>query len=146
MRIERVTHIDDNILRAFQRFIPDLTQDPERIPTKDDLKKVIQSPNNYLFLATNGNDVLGTLTLVFYNVPSGIKAWIEDVIVDDTARGQGVATALIRHAIETAEINGATKLDLSSQPWREAANKLYIKMGFDVRTTNMYRLTLNQDK
>ncbi|MGI6073027.1 MAG: GNAT family N-acetyltransferase [Fermentimonas sp.] len=145
MKIERVTHIDDNILKAFQKFIPELTKDPERIPTKDDLKKVIQSPNNYLFIATKGNNVLGSLTLAFYNVPSGIKAWIEDVIVDDEARGQGVATALISHAIETAELNGATKLDLSSQPWRQAANNLYVKMGFKRRDTNMYRLTLNQN-
>ena len=140
MQIERVTEVDEKILEAFQKFIPELTNEKDRVPTKEDLENVVSSPNNYLFVAEEENEIIGTLTLVFYRVPSGIKAWIEDVIVSDKARGKGVATALIWHAINIARENKAQKVDLSSSPWREAANKLYVKLGFEKRDSNMYRL------
>ena len=140
MYIERVTEIDENILKAFQYFIPELTSEKDRIPTTENLENVTSSPNNYLLVAKENDDIIGTLTLVFYWAPSGVKAWIEDVIVDDKARGKGVATALIWHALNLARENGAEKVDLSSRPWREAANNLYLKLGFEKRETNMYRL------
>jgi len=143
MHIERVTHIDEAIISAFDKFIPELTNDKDRHPTIDDLNKVISSDDNYLLIATEGFEIIGTLTLVFYRVPSGLKTWIEDVIVDDSARGKGVATALMWHALDLAQKKGAVKVDLSSQPWREAANNLYIKLGFEKRDTNMYRLYFN---
>lgn len=140
MHIERVTEINDNILTAFQKFIPDLTNETDRFPTKEDLEKVVSSSNNYLLIAREGDDIIGTLTLVFYWVPSGVKTWIEDVIVGENARGKGVATALMWHALNLAREKGAEKVDLSSRPWREAANNLYIKLGFEKRDSNMYRL------
>lgn len=140
MYIERVTEINDKILEAFQYFIPELTNEKDRVPTTEDLERVISSSNNHLLIAKDGDVILGTLTLVFYKVPSGIKAWIEDVIVSDEARGKGVATALIWHAINIAQENQAEKVDLSSSPWREAANNLYLKLGFQKRDSNMYRL------
>lgn len=144
MHIERITEIDEKILSAFQYFIPELTNEKDRIPTKEDLEYVISSPNNYILIAKEGDDILGTLTLVFYWVPSGVKTWIEDVIVADKARGKGVATALMWHALDLAREKGAQKVDLSSSPWREAANNLYLKLGFEKRDTNMYRLYLNK--
>ena len=140
MYIERVTEINDKILEAFQYFIPELTNEKDRVPTTEDLERVISSSNNHLLIAKDGDVILGTLTLVFYKVPSGIKAWIEDVIVSDEARGKGVANALIWHAINIAQENQAEKVDLSSSPWREAANNLYLKLGFQKRDSNMYRL------
>ncbi|MBF6596945.1 MAG: GNAT family N-acetyltransferase [Fermentimonas sp.] len=140
MYIERVTEINDKILEAFQYFIPELTNEKDRVPTTEDLERVISFSNNHLLIAKDGDVILGTLTLVFYKVPSGIKAWIEDVIVSDEARGKGVATALIWHAINIAQENQAEKVDLSSSPWREAANNLYLKLGFQKRDSNMYRL------
>ena len=142
MHIDRVTQIDESVVVAFEKLIPELTDDVKRVPTRKDLEKVIESDNNHLLIATEEFDVIGTLTLAFYHVPSGIKAWIEDVIVDDQARGKGVATALMWKALEIARKEGAEKVDLSSRPWREAANNLYIKMGFEKRDTNMYRLYL----
>ena len=144
MNIERVTEINEKILSAFQYFIPELTNEKNRIPTKEDLEVVVSSPNNYLLVAKEDDDIIGTLTLVFYWVPSGVKTWIEDVIVSDKARGKGVATALMWHALGLAREKGAEKVDLSSRPWREAANSLYLKMGFEKRDTNMYRLYLNK--
>ena len=144
MQIERITEVDENILNAFQKFIPKLTNEKDRVPTTEDLERVISSSNNYLIIAKEGDEIIGTLTLVFYWVPSGVKAWIEDVIVDDKARGKGVATALMWHALGLAREKGAEKVDLSSRSWREAANSLYLKMGFEKRDTNMYRLYLNK--
>lgn len=140
MIIERVTEIDEKTVKSFQYFIPELTNEKDRIPTKKDLENVVSSPNTYLLIAKEEDNIIGTLTLVFYWVPSGIKTWIEDVIVSDNARGKGVATALMWHALNLARENGAEKVDLSSRPWRNAANNLYLKMGFEERDTNMYRL------
>lgn len=140
MFIERITNIDERTANALQLLIPELTNDQNRIPTIEDLEKVISSPNNFIFIAKNNDEIIGTLTLVFYWIPSGLKVWIEDVIVSNNARGKGVATALMWHAIGIARENGAKKIDLSSSPWREAANNLYLKLGFEKRDTNMYRL------
>ena len=144
MHIKRLEHIDEPIVEAFERFIPALTGEENRKPTKEELEIVISSKDTYLFIATEGFDIIGTLTLVFYRVPSGIKTWIEDVIVCESARGKGVATALMWHALKVARDEGAEKIDLSSRPWREAANNLYLKMGFEKRDTNMYRLYLDK--
>lgn len=140
MFIERITNIDERTANALQLLIPELTNDQNRIPTIENLEKVISSPNNFVFIAKNNDEIIGTLTLVFYWIPSGLKVWIEDVIVSDKARGKGVATDLMWHAIGIARENGAKKIDLSSSPWREAANNLYLKLGFEKRDTNMYRL------
>lgn len=140
MFIERITNIDEKTANALQLLIPELTNDQNRIPTIENLEKVISSPNNFVFIAKNNDEIIGTLTLVFYWIPSGLKVWIEDVIVSNNARGKGVATALMWHAIGIARENGAKKIDLSSSPWREAANNLYLKLGFEKRDTNMYRL------
>ncbi len=140
MFIERITNIDERTANALQLLIPELTNDQNRIPTIENLEKVISSPNNFVFIAKNNDEIIGTLTLVFYWIPSGLKVWIEDVIVSNNARGKGVATALMWHAIGIARENGAKKIDLSSSPWREAANNLYLKLGFEKRDTNMYRL------
>ena len=140
MFIERITNIDERTANALQLLIPELTNDQNRIPTIENLEKVISSPNNFIFIAKNNDEIIGTLTLVFYWIPSGLKVWIEDVIVSNNARGKGVANALMWHAIGIARENGAKKIDLSSSPWREAANNLYLKLGFEKRDTNMYRL------
>jgi ribosomal protein S18 acetylase RimI-like enzyme len=140
MFIERITNIDERTANTLQLLIPELTNDQNRIPTIENLEKVISSPNNFVFIAKNNDEIIGTLTLVFYWIPSGLKVWIEDVIVSNNARGKGVATALMWHAIGIARENGAKKIDLSSSPWREAANNLYLKLGFEKRDTNMYRL------
>ena len=79
------------------------------------------------------------LSLVVFGIPTGIKAWVEDVVVDDGARGKGVGKSLMRHAMEQAKKLGAKTVDLTSRPSREAANKLYQSLGFETRQTNVYR-------
>ena len=103
---------------------------------------MIESPTTEVLVATDGDRILGALTLVVFRIPTGIKAWIEDVVVDDDARGRGVGDALNRYAIELARQKGARKVDLTSRPHRESANRLYKRLGFVERTTNVYRFDL----
>lgn len=145
MIIKRLTEIDEPTIHALGRLIQQLTGS-KKVPLGEELEKVIESDDTYLFVATEKEEIIGTLTLVFYRIPSGLKVWIEDVIVSESHQGKGVATALIWHALEVARSKGARKADLTSSPSREAANKLYRKMGFDRRETNMYRLVLLEDK
>ena len=94
---------------------------------------------------TAGEDeekIVGMLTLAVFRIPSGVRAWIEDVVVDTEARGRGIGAALVRRAIEIAQESGARTVDLTSRPSREAANKLYQKLGFEQRSTNVYRYTI----
>lgn len=145
MQITRITRVDESTVDVFKRLMPQLTGKQEH-PTLEDLQKVVQSPDTHLFFATEGEEVIGTLSLVFYQIPAGLKAWIEDVIVDEKARGKGVATALIWHALYIARQEGAKKVDLTSLPQRIPANRLYLKMGFEKRESNMYRYYFKDDK
>ena len=138
MKIERVTIVDDHIVSSFSRLIPQLTG-KEKYPSRDELEEVVKSENSYLFIATIDGEVTGSLTLLFNRLVTGLKGWIEDVVVDEAARGKGVATALIWHALKIAEENEVLHVDLTSQPVREAANRLYLKLGFTERETNVYR-------
>lgn len=144
MHIDRLTHVDESTVQAFKKLMPQLTG-KEGHPSLEELEKVIQSKDTFLFFATEEGEVIGTLTLVFYQLPSGLKAWIEDVIVDEDARGKGVATALLWHALHVAREEGARKVDLTSLPRRVAANRLYLKMGFEKRESNMYRYYLDEN-
>ena len=138
IKIERITKVDEGTVQIFKRLMPQLTGKDE-YPSLEELQQVIQSDERFLFFASEKGKVIGTLTLVFYQLPSGLKAWIEDVIVDERARGKGVATALLKHALQVARDGGALKADLTSMPWRKAANRLYQKIGFKKRESNMYR-------
>ena len=96
-----------------------------------------------LLMARDENDeYVGTLTLVLFRSPSGARGWIEDVIVDENSRGNGVGEALVDEAIRQAQKANARTLDLTSNPTREAANRLYVRCGFEERTTNVYRFSL----
>lgn len=137
MEIVRVREITEDILTAFKTLLPQLAEGYEI--TMDLLEDVIASDNTFLFIAKENNFILGTLTLAIYTIPTGTKAWIEDVIVDTKARGKGVGEELVKTAIAYAQEKGITRIDLSSRPERVGANKLYQKLGFTIRKTNMYR-------
>ena len=93
-------------------------------------------------MARVDGSILGSLTLAFYRIPTGLKAWIEDVVVDTEARGRGVGELLNRAALDEARRRGAKDVSLTSRPSREAANRLYLRIGFEARNTNVYRYTL----
>jgi ribosomal protein S18 acetylase RimI-like enzyme len=105
--------------------------------------EVVSSPATDLFLAYDDDGtVLGMATLATFRIPTGIRAWIEDVVVDDAARGKGVASAITLAMIDRARDLGCVTVDLTSRPTREAANRLYQKLGFQPRETNVYRFDL----
>jgi len=96
-----------------------------------------------VFVARVDGEIVGSLTLVFYRIATGLKAWIEDVVVDESARGHGVGEALHMAALDEARRHGAKAVSLTSRPSREAANRLYQRIGFSSRETNVYRYDLS---
>ncbi len=142
VRIAEVTDIDDVVVEGLVRLVPQLSSSAS-LPTADTLAEVAAAPVTRLLVARDdGGRVVGTLTLAVFRIPSGVRAWIEDVVTDEAARGQGVGESLTRRAVELAAQAGARSVELTSRPSREAANRLYARMGFQRRDTNVYRLDL----
>ncbi|CAB4830647.1 MAG: GNAT family N-acetyltransferase [Actinobacteria bacterium] len=142
IRIEPAIVADEELVEAFQRLLPLLSKSATPLEAYD-LESIVASPATTLFVARDGeNQIVGTLTLVLFRSPSGARGWIEDVIVDEEARGNGVGEALVDAAIDLARRSNARTLDLTSNPTREAANRLYVRCGFEQRTTNVYRFSL----
>ncbi|MEO6987396.1 MAG: GNAT family N-acetyltransferase [Aquihabitans sp.] len=133
------TEVTDELVDAFVRLTPQLSRSSPA-PSRDVLAEIVESPATYLLMARGDDGTLvGSLTLVLFRIPTGLRAWIEDVVVDGEARGQGVGEALNRFAIDVAAERGARSVDLTSRPSREAANRLYRRLGFEPRDTNVYR-------
>jgi ribosomal protein S18 acetylase RimI-like enzyme len=138
----RAAHVVDGALvEAFARLIPQLSSSSPP-PTADELAEIVACPESELFVAELEGRIVGTLTLATYRIPTGLKAWIEDVVVDEAARGHGVGEALNQAAIESARARGAKHVSLTSRPSREPANRLYQRIGFDPYETNVYRYSL----
>lgn len=138
VRIAAADIVDDELVAAFELLIPQLSSSSPP-PDRTQLGEMVDDANTVLFVARLDGDVVGSLTLVFYRIPTGLKAWIEDVVVVETARGHGIGVALSEAALAEARRRGAKDVNLSSRPAREAANRLYLRLGFHVRDTNMYR-------
>lgn len=144
--VRAATEVDDGLVEAFSRLIPQLSSSSPP-PTAAELLSIIDNPNSVLFIAEiDGDDdvrsVVGSLTLAFYRIPTGLKAWIEDVVVDESARGLGVGEALNAAAIDESRQRGAKNVSLTSRSSREAANRLYQRLGFEPYETNLYRFGL----
>jgi len=138
IEIFEITESDDSTLDAVNHLLPQLSKSAQPI-TLGTLQILASSESTRLFVAKEGNAILGMLSLVVFGIPTGIKAWIEDVVVEKEARGNGVGQKLMMHAMAEAENAGAKSVDLTSRPSREAANQLYQAIGFEVRETNVYR-------
>jgi ribosomal protein S18 acetylase RimI-like enzyme len=113
-----------------------------KAPTQDELETIVNAPGTVLLAVRQSGRLVGMLTLVIFAIPTGVRAVIEDVVVDERYRGQGVAQALTKEALVLAEAASARTVDLTSRPSREAANRLYQKLGFQKRDSNVYRYTL----
>lgn len=133
--------VDDELVTAFVALIPQLSSSSPP-PTAEELREIVSSPTSVLFLALLDGRIVGSLTLALYRIPTGLKAWIEDVVVDGSARGAGVGEALNLAAIDEARRRGAKNVSLTSRPSREAANRLYQRLGFRPYETNVYRFDL----
>ena len=124
---------------AMQRFLDQLTTNPMTL-TEEMFRQLLASPNSHLFFLMKDEQIAGMLTVGIYHSPTGGKAWIEDVVVDEAFRGQGLSKLLVTHAIEFTKSQGIPSLMLTSNPKRIAANKLYQAMGFGRKETNVYRM------
>ncbi|MGI9577436.1 MAG: GNAT family N-acetyltransferase [Microthrixaceae bacterium] len=136
--IEECRQVTDELVDAMDRLIPQLSSSSPP-PGAEVLSTITDSPACHLLLARDDSGILGSLTLVVFPIPTGVRAWIEDVVVDGEARGKGVGDSLNRHALDLAGALGARTVDLTSRPSREAANRLYKRIGFEQRDTNVYR-------
>jgi len=133
------TETNDEIISAIEKLLPQLSP-TATLPSREQISEIIESENIKLYCATDGDDhVVGMLVLVIFRIPTGLRFRIEDVVVDEAARGLGVGKELLLHALADARELGADKVDLSCRPAREAANRLYQKLGFEKRNTNVYR-------
>ena len=139
--VEIAQRVDDELVNAFAHLIPQLSSSNPP-PSREQLTEMVQSPATLVLVARGDGRIAGSLTLAMFRIPTGLRAWIEDVVVDGEARGNGVGEALNLFAIEEARKRGAVTVDLTSRPSREAANRLYQRLGFVARDTNVYRFTL----
>lgn len=140
MHIERVSEATPELYEALQRLIPQLGAHKVP-PTREEIRALIQSGASQLIVARypdKRGSIAGILCLAVYRVPTGLRAIIEDVVVDESMRKQGIGEALMRRAIELARESGAEGISLTSNPQREAANQLYRSLGFELRKTNPY--------
>ena len=141
LTVKAATQASAELEAALARLLPQLNP-TFSIPNRKQLRSLISDGASTLLLARDGKAIVGTATVVVYATAPYIKARIEDVVVDEDARGKGVGEALVNECISVARRRGARVVELSSAPWREAANQMYPRLGFELRTTNVYRLNL----
>jgi ribosomal protein S18 acetylase RimI-like enzyme len=143
--VDEATEVTDELVEALGRLVPQLSRSSPA-PGREEVAEIVGSDATVLLVARDdGGRIVGSLTLVLFRIPTGIRAWIEDVVVDEAARGQGVGDAMSREALRVATEAGARTVDLTSRPSREAANRLYQRLGFEPRQTNVYRWTPPSD-
>jgi ribosomal protein S18 acetylase RimI-like enzyme len=140
--VEILKDTTDEVLKAFGRLLPQLSRSAGPLDAET-LQALVAWPGNRLLIARVEGAIVGALTLVMFPIPTGWRAWIEDVVVDESARGQGVGAALTREAVRLARADGARTVDLTSRPSREAANRLYERLGFQLRDSKVYRLAVD---
>jgi ribosomal protein S18 acetylase RimI-like enzyme len=138
IEISEIHQADEAVLTSVNRLLPQLSKSAKPIDGTQ-LKRLAESECTRLYFAKEGTEVLGMLSLVVFPIPTGIKAWVEDVVVDEKARGKGVGKALMNKALAEAGNLGTKSIDLTSRPSREVANKLYRAIGYQKRETNVYR-------
>lgn len=137
--IELASAASPELEDAFQRLIPQLSSSSTPMDIEEIEDYLAQQSIDLIIFRGDDGDIQGMLTLVTFTIPTGTRAWIEDVVVGDAARGQGAGLQLVEAAIELAHKRGAKTVDLTSRPSREAANRLYQRAGFEQRETNVYR-------
>ena len=141
IRVEECNEVSDELVAAMALLVPQLSSSSPP-PDAAALMEIVESGSTHLLVAIDDDAdgaIVGSMTLAVFRIPTGLRAWIEDVVVDGDARGKGVGEALNRSALEIAERLGARSVDLTSRPSREAANRLYQRLGFVQRDTNVYR-------
>ena len=142
MKVEEATAVTTELLDAFGRLIPQLSKSSPP-PSESELEAIVTAEDTHLLIARDDDGTItGTTTLVVFRIPTGVRALIEDVVVDSAYAGRGISYEIARFAVDLARRHGAKTVDLTSRPSREAANHVYKKLGFEQRETNVYRFSL----
>ncbi|MEA3075236.1 MAG: hypothetical protein QOF60_144 [Actinomycetota bacterium] len=144
--VTEVHEVDLDVVSAFARLVPQLSTSAPP-PSADELAEIVASPSTTVFVARDeGGVIVGALTLVVFRIPTGMRAIVEDVVVDASVRGRGLRTgeALTSAALAKARDAGCRTVDLTSRPSREDANRLYLRLGFEPRSTNVFRFDLSR--
>jgi ribosomal protein S18 acetylase RimI-like enzyme len=143
IEIAVATRVNEELVAAFTRLIPQLSRSAP-VPTPDLIREIVEAQASTVLIARDLRDhgrIVGMLTLIVFRIPTGVRAWIEGVVVDETVRGRGVGEGLSQEAVRRAVELGARTVELTSRPSREAANRLYQRLGFALRDSNVYRYT-----
>jgi len=138
VQVEVLDKVTGEVVEAFGRLLPQLSRSAPPLGQAE-LEAVAGCPANTVLVARSAGTIIGTTTLVMFPLPTGLRAWIEDVVVDESARGQGAGEAMTREALRLAREAGARTVDLTSRPSREAAGRLYERAGFKLRDSRLYR-------
>jgi ribosomal protein S18 acetylase RimI-like enzyme len=141
IEIQEIAKVDEELIAAMNRLIPQLSNSNPP-PDRSALEEIVASDSSILIAAFIDGVIVGSLTLIIFSIPTGKRAWIEDVVVDENYRNTGIGEALNQEAINIARRLGAKTVDLTSRPSREAANRLYSRLGFVQRKTNIYRFEI----
>ena len=139
--VEIASEATPELLAGLNHLLPQLSTNAAAL-TSSDVEALVESSSVTVFIARDEEQVVGSLTLVVFPIPTGLRAWIEDVVVDESARGMGVGEALTNAAVDESRRRHVRSIDLTTRPSREAANRLYSRLGFELRETNVYRLLL----
>lgn len=140
--VEVLNEVTSEVTQAFGRLLPQLSPNAPPLDAAT-LAAIVSAPASTMLIARADGRIVGTTTLIINRIPTGIRAWIEDVVVDESARGRGVGEALTREALRIAGLAGARTVDLTTRPSREAAGRLYERVGFARRVSRLYRYTLS---
>ncbi|MEO9180809.1 MAG: GNAT family N-acetyltransferase [Acidimicrobiales bacterium] len=141
VRVDIAKESSDELVQGLNKLLPQLSLTAPPL-TLAQVNELVQCDATIVFVAQEGDNIVGSLTLVVFPIPTGVRAWIEDVVVDESTRGTGVGEALTLAAIEEVRRRNVRSIDLTTRPSREAANRLYARLGFERRETNVYRLSL----
>jgi ribosomal protein S18 acetylase RimI-like enzyme len=139
--VEIANEVTEELVEGLNLLLPQLSNSAAPLSTEY-VAELVASPATVVFIARDEGRIVGSLTLVVFPIPTGLRAWIEDVVVDGSARGAGVGEALTNAAIEESRRRHVRSIDLTTRPSREAANRLYARLGFELRETNVYRFVL----
>ena len=145
VQVEVLSAATDEAIDAFRRLLPQLSRSAPALDQAA-LTAVVKCLANTVLVSRSAGQINGTLTLVMFPIPTGTRAWIEDVVVDEAARGQGAGVALTQEALRLARAAGARTVDLTSRPSREAAGRLYERAGFQMRESRLYRFDFGAEQ
>lgn len=144
MEIFEAKEVTGEMVEMWRKLMPQLSSSSS-LPTREQLEQIINSQSVIMFIAREDGKLVGSLSLAYFRVPTGTRGWIEDVVVDESMRGRGIGEAMTRSALNKARELGIRTVDLTSRPSREAANRLYQRVGFQQRNTNIYRYTVTEE-